>query len=118
MRSDVRMTSNEGKAGFIGVESFPPFAPVPKRDLTYETQLLDSMLDLSSIKTFFITIIRVSFLGPPPFTQGNVQAVFGSTTVHLRSPGKIFAETNFSVRGIVKVDLRDGGLNQGPDAPI
>ncbi|KAI7498865.1 hypothetical protein KC357_g51 [Hortaea werneckii] len=38
--------------------------------------------------------------------------------VHLLFPRPILAESDLGVRGVVEVDLADGGLDQGPHAPV
>ena len=61
---------------------------------------------------------NLCFLRPSSLSQGHLFSRLGSTAVLFTAPGVVFSETVLSVRGVVKVDLRDLSLDKSPDSPV
>lgn len=57
-------------------------------------------------------------LRPPPLAQRHLAPLALAGARALGAPGPVLAQAHLGVVGVVKVDGRDGGLDEGPDAPV
>lgn len=59
----------------------------------------------------------ISGLCPPSLSQRNFLTSLGTGTVNFPAPGPVFTETDFSVRCVIEVNLRNCSLDKCPNPP-
>lgn len=57
-------------------------------------------------------------LRPSPLSQRHLHSFSCTAAILFSPPRPVFSQPDLGVRGIVKVNLRDGGLYESPDAPV